>query len=245
MKDDQEIDQESAMPIEPKQLDHTELQILNLLKDKSSLKQKIYRQGREIFDRLKVILKEIVDHLIQEMDQYDDSVELYFKETNEMEAEIKFGGDVLIFSLHSNVFKFDESHGIMSSTYVEEDPSRAYCNTIQIYNFLSDSLKYSRLRDIGYLIARVFINKEKHFFVEGKRQLGFLYNDFEHMEMNDVYLRAIAESAILYALDFDLLVPPYNEVKEITVQQRLADHIYSQQTTAKRLGFKFEADRLE
>ncbi len=241
----EENNQNQEKHTSPVPLDNAEQQILFTLKDKASLKQKIYRQGREIFDRLKVILKEIVDNLDDEMHEYDNKVELYFKETNEMEAEIKFGGDVLIFSLHSNVFKFDESHGIMNTEYVEEDQTRAYCNMIQVYNFLSDSLKYSRLRDIGYLIARIFINKEQHFFVEGKRQLGFLYNDFEHMQINDVYLRAIAESAILYALDFDLLVPPYNEVKEITVQQRLAEHIYAQQTTAKRLGFKFEADRIE
>lgn len=242
MENDQKQPEPSKQPV---RLDPTESQILLTLKSKASLKQQIYRQGKDIFNRLKEILKEIVENLQQEMDHYDDYVELYFKETNEMEAEIKFGGDVLVFSLHSNVFKFDDAHEVMNSEYVEEDPSRAYCNIIQVYNFLADSLKYNRLRDIGYLIARIFINDEKHFFVEGKRQLGFLYNDFEHMEMNDVYLRAIAESAILYAMDFDLLVPPYNEVQEITVQQRLADHIYSQQTTAKRLGYKFEADRIE
>ncbi len=228
---------------EQHQLDPTEEKILAELKSKASLKQKIYRQGREIFDRLKIILKQIVEDLSDEMDDFDGNVELYFKETNEMEAEIKFGGDVLVFSLHSNVFKFDDSNSIMETEYIQEDPSRAYVNVIQVYNFLADSLKYNRLKDIGYMIARVFINKEQHFYVQGKRQLGFLYNDMPNMAMNDVYLRAIAESAIQYALDFDLLVPPYNEVKEITVQQRLAEHIYAQQTTAKRLGYKFEADR--
>ena len=32
--------------------------------------------------------------------------------------------------------------------------------------------------DLGYLIGRIFINHENHFMVQGKRQLGFLYNDF-------------------------------------------------------------------
>jgi len=100
----------------------------------------------------------------------------------------------------------------------------------------------NRLHDLGYLIARIFINKDKHFYVEGKRQLGFLYNDFQNMVMNEVYMRAICESAILYALDFDLLVPPYDQVKQITVQQRVAEHIQATQTTAKRLGFRFQAD---
>jgi len=33
---------------------------------------------------------------------------------------------------------------------------------ISIYNFLSDSFKFNRVNDIGYLIARVFTNKENH-----------------------------------------------------------------------------------
>ena len=37
---------------------------------------------------------------------------------------------------------------------------------------------------MGYCIGRIFINKENHYFVEGKRQLGFLYNDFMNSKMN-------------------------------------------------------------
>ena len=227
------------------QLSQTEQQILEALKSKACLKQKNYRQGRDLFDRLKEILKEIVNRLEDQMDEYDKSVELYFRETNDLEAEIKFGGDILIFSLHTNVFNFDDEHQISNLDYVQEDPSRAYCNMIQVHNFLADSIKYNRMKDLGYLIARVFVNKDMNFFVEGKRQLGFLYNDFSNMKMNDVYLRAIAESAMLYTIDFDLLVPPYNKVKAITVQQRLAEHIHAQQTTAKRLGFQFEQDTID
>jgi len=226
-------------------LSPTEEKILEALREKACLKQNIYRQGRELFGQLKLILKDLVDRLEDYMDEIDDDVELYFKETNELEAEIKFGGDVLVFSMHTNVFRFDDTHMIAESNYVKSESSRGYVNMIQIHNFLADSLKYNRLKDIGYLIARIFINKDQHFYVEGKRQLGFLYNDFDNMVINEVYLRAIAESAMLYTIDFDLLVPPYDKVKKITVQQRLSDHFQAQQTTAKRLGFTFEADRAE
>lgn len=216
--------------------------IMIALQERAVLKQHIYRQGKELFAEFKETMKVLVEELKEEMENIDDSVELYFKEKSEIEAEIKFGGDILVFSLHSNVFNFDEAHQISNLAYVQEDYTRGYCNMIQVHNFLSDSLKYNRMNDVGYLIARIFINKDKHFYVEGKRQLGFLYNDFANMIMNPVYMRAIVESAILYALDFDLLVPPYDQVKQITVQQRVAEHIQATQTTAKRLGFRFEAD---
>lgn len=224
------------------ELTDSQKKIFAELREKAGLKQKIYRQGRELFDRLKIILKDIIDNIESEMDEVDNSIELYFKETNDLEAEIKFGGDILVFSLHTNVFRFDEAHQVTNLDYVKEDPTRGFCNMIQIHNFLADSIKYNRMRDLGYLIGRIFVNKDHHFYVEGKRQLGFLYNDFPNMVINDVYLRAIAEAAIAHAIDFDLFVPPYDAVKEITVQQRMAEHLYSQQTTAKRLGFQFQQE---
>ena len=73
--------------------------------------------------------------------------------------------------------------------------------------FLSDSFKYNRLNDAGYLIARVFINKEKHFFVEGDKQLGMLFNDFVNQEINSTEIDKIINESMIYALNFDLQVP--------------------------------------
>ena len=66
--------------------------------------------------------------------------------------------------MHTNTFSFDKSHQIWNSSYVKEDEYKAYCGVINVYNFLSDSFKYNRANDLGYMIGRLFINKEKHFF---------------------------------------------------------------------------------
>ena len=52
--------------------------------------------------------------------------------------------------------------------YVKEDKMRSFCGVIHVYNFLNDSFKYNRLNDVGNLVARIFVNKDKHFFVEGE-----------------------------------------------------------------------------
>jgi hypothetical protein len=52
----------------------------------------------------------------------------------------------------------------------------------------------------------------------------------------------VLESAILYCLDFDLYAPSFDEVKEISVQQILESTIQQKIITAKRLGFRFQAD---
>ena len=216
--------------------------ILDSLKEKSTAKQFIYRSTVEIFQEFKTVLKEIQMDLNGVMSKYDKSVEITFRDNGIFEAEIKFSGDLLIFTMHSNVFNFDPDHNIFKSNYVQENPIRSYCGMIQVYNFLADSFKYNRANDLGYLVARIFINKEKHYFVEGKRQLGFLYNDFENAVIDKKAIKDIVESTILYAMSFDLLVPQYDSMKEISVSQKLEQIANAFLKTGKRLGFRFQAD---
>ena len=216
--------------------------IIESLKNKSSLKQDIFDITKDVFSNFKKNLNDIHTELNTEIMGFDDRVGFTVKETGDFEAELKFSGDVLVFTMHTNVFNFDSNHSIYKSDYIKEDPSRSYCGLIQIYNFLADSFKYNRNGDIGYLLARIFINKDKHFFIEGKRQLGFLYNDFANSEMNDVYIKAIIESAIIYAIDFDLLVPPYEAIQSITVQEMRSFKAEAGIRTGKRLGFQFSYD---
>ena len=103
-------------------------------------------------------------------------------------------------------------------------------------------MTYNRPNDLGYLIARIFINKENHYFVEGKRQLGFLYNDFSSLEFNEEAVRKVLESAILYSLDFDPFTPPYDQVIQVTVGEIQETEVQAKIATGKRLGFRFQTD---
>ena len=109
---------------------------------------------------------------------------------------------------------------------------------IQIYNFLSDSIKYNRLGDEGYLLARVFVNSENDFYVEGKRQLGFLYKELGKHKLDKKHRHNIIEQCMLYCLDFDLYVPPTDALNQITVQQKNYFNNPSGIATGKRLGFE-------
>ena len=128
------------------------------------------------------------------------------------------------------------------SSYIHEDNQRAYCGMINVYNFLADSFKYQRNDDSGYLVARIFINKDNHFFVDGKRQLGFLYNDFANAKISKTAIKNVMESAILYSLDFDLLTPSYDDMKEISISDVVELTRNMRIRTGKRLGFRFHAD---
>ena len=93
-----------------------------------------------------------------------DDVALEFTSNGEFDAQLKFAGDTLLFHMHSNVFDFPPDHQVSKSKYASEDKLRSFCGVINIYNFLSDSLKYNRLNDEGFLIGRIFINKENNEF---------------------------------------------------------------------------------
>ena len=60
-------------------------------------------------------------------------------------------------------------------------------------------------------------------------------------------MKSIIQSAIIYCLDFDLLAPKYDMVKEVTVKQinQLSDDLKLK--TGKRMGFIFQSnsDKIE
>ncbi|PLX06559.1 MAG: hypothetical protein C0596_14615 [Marinilabiliales bacterium] len=116
-----------------------------------------------------------------------------------------------------------------------------YSGIINIYNFLADSFKYNRLEDLGYLIGRIFINKDGTFFIEGRRELGFNFPQFGKNQVNEKNIRQLLEAAISYALRFDLLVPPYNDVKIVNVDHMKERINKSKMQTGKRLGFLYNA----
>lgn len=216
--------------------------IFNELKEKAILKQDVYNNLKLNFKVMKTILKEMADDLRDKMEKQDDRVKIEYRERGEYEAHLQFAGDILIFQMPSNVFQFDPSNSLWKTSYLGENANRGFCGIINIYNFLADSFKYNRIHDSGYMIARIFLNAENHFMVQGKRQLGFIYNDFINMTMSKDYMEKVIESAILYTLDFDLYTPPYDRVQEVSVQQinSVADKQHLK--TGKRLGFVFHAD---
>ncbi len=216
--------------------------ILKTLVEKSSMKQDVYANTLKAFGVLKSVAKSLAFELSKEIAQKDKRVVIEFKEKGEFEFELRVAGDLLIFAMHTNIFEFDKNHQVWKSSYIKDDHYRTFCGMINIYNFLNDSFKYSRINDLGYVIGRIFVNKEDHYFLEGKKQLGFMYNDFVHAVVDENAIKAVLESTILYCLNFDLYTPPFDSVKEISVMDMQSVSESMQIKTGKRLGFRFQAD---
>lgn len=219
--------------------------ILEGVRRKATFKQKVYRNTIDRFKLLKSVLDELAGEYNKRYASDEIKIPFIFRNKSEFEVELEFGGDILVFMMHTNVFEFSRNHEVMNTRYVRENTDRSYCGVFMIFNFLADSFRYNRQNDIGYMIGRVFVNLENHYFIEGKKEVGQLYNNFETGILDKQTLRTLVESALRYTINFDLLSPPFDQVKEVALMDIQASITYSQLKTGKRLGFRFQGDHEE
>jgi len=218
------------------------MMIVDTLKSKSVLKEKVFDNTAEAFMLVKEILKNLSREVNINLSGIDPRIRMEYTDRSSFDAQLKVAGDMLLFSMHSNIFQFDREHPAWKTAYIQKNKFNAYSGIINIYNFLADSFKYSRLDDLGYLIARIFINHENQYFVEGKRQMGMLFTNYGNEEYSKEALQTIVYTAINYSLEFDLLVPPYDTIKIASVGQAESKIQHSKLITGKRLGFLFNSD---
>jgi hypothetical protein len=216
--------------------------LVSAIISKSSLKQEVYTKTLGVFDTFKKVSEEFVKSNKGVIKKASYPLLFEFSDRGAFEFQIKFGSDILIFFMHSNVFEIPRDHAVMKSGYIREDKTRSYCGIIHIFNFLADSFRYNRENDIGYCIGRIFVNRETHYFTEGKREIGLLYNNFAGSILDRKAVQTILHSSILYTLNFDLLTPPYDNIKEVSVKEIQTTLDAMSISTGKRLGYRFQAD---
>ncbi|MDA3911857.1 MAG: hypothetical protein PF448_10920 [Bacteroidales bacterium] len=217
-------------------------QIIKTLLEKSQVKQMVYDNTKEAFKTIKGILQDIVSEYNADLINADKRVLLEYRDRGVFEAEIRIAGDLLIFNMHSNIFEFPREHQIWKAASAKEDPLSTYSGIINIYNFLADSFKYNRAEDVGYLIGRIFINKNNHYFIEGQKELGSTYPSFDENKTTEETLKKVIDGTILYALKFDLLVPPLKNIQLATVNQMKERINKSKIQTGKRVGFNYNTE---
>lgn len=213
--------------------------IHRIIRDKAILKQDVFYNTQQVFQDLRIVLKEVLADIESRFGGADARVTFDLRDKGDFQTEMKIAGDVLIFQMHTNVFQIDQSHSLWKSGYLKDHPENSYVGIINIYNFLADSFKYQRMTDVGYLIGRIFVNHEDHFLVQGKRQLGYQFNDFVNAKLDHAAMTQVIEAAVMYTLDFDLLTPPYENMQILSVEEIQGLGHSQVLATGKRLGFQF------
>ncbi|GGG47341.1 hypothetical protein [Hymenobacter glacieicola] len=215
-------------------------QIFDGLKQKSSAKQAIYRNTLATFDLLRKVSQELVVELSRKITPVDSTVIIEYRPVNDMEFHIRFSGDLLVFVLHSNIVTFPEDYGPMATQYVQDDFRRRFFGHIMAYNFMADSIKYQRMNDPGYLVGRLLINIDQHYFLEGVQQLELPDNDMSDNLVTEDALKLFVESAMIAAVNNDLIAPPLDDIQKISVKQKLENQ---QVSRGSKVGFSFSNEQ--
>ncbi len=226
-----------------KELNKNREHLLKLLLDKSALKQDVADDCEKVFMSFKKAICKELDAL--KLKIKDPRIRLNYEDKGEHEIHAYIGSDVLVFNLHRNVFKMPDNDPLWGTAYFRSNENNGYFGIINIFNFLAESFLQHRINDSGYLIGRIFINHERHFYVEGKGHLGSLFRDTQNSVVNDEVIAAIVQLAFAYALQFDLHIPPFDYFSEITVEQIQLMGESLKLETAKRLGFKMKSEESE
>ena len=217
--------------------------VIELLKERSILKQEVYATTLECYKKFKTVVEEELTEFKTQIS--DDRVRLKFDYNGDFETHAYVGSDVLVFNMHKNIFTFPNENPIWKNSYIEDDTHLGYFGVINVYNFLAESFLQKRMNDAGYLIGRIFINKVGHFIIEGKGKLSYYFRNIRTNVFDIETMKKIFEIAVKHAAEFDLHTPPYSKVSIVSVQQIKTLSSAQELKTGKRLGFKFEAEHEE
>ncbi len=195
--------------------------IVEILLNKSTVKQKTYRNVCTAFKQMEEEARLMVDVISAKTTERDQDIKLSVESVNAQEFHIRVAGDLLVFILHTNIITLPEDYDYNKSNYVADQPLRKYLGQINVYNFMADSFEFNRLNDPGYLLARLLINSENHFIVEGDRQVGFMFESASVKPLEKVDLDILIKLIISQAADNDLVVPPFPKIRSISVREKL------------------------
>ncbi len=220
--------------------------IAKMLVNKCSSKQQAFHNLESAFEQVYEESVHILETLKAEIaDSADPGVQVSISRISEQEFQVKIAGDMLVFLMHTNIVTLPPEHAVNQSPYVADAPERKFLGQINVYNFMADSFKYNRLNDPGYLLARMFVNADGHFLVEGDGQLGYMFNDISQHKLSDSDISIFIQLLIVKAVETDLVTPDFPKLRTITLNQKQT--LSSALGMGQKIGFQmsFEGDKPE
>jgi hypothetical protein len=183
-----------------------------------------------------LIIKSLKEKAVMKLEIYKQSKELFklFKE-NLQEINVDLAGQV-----NTGETKLGFNYAEKS----DHEASISFAGDTLIFHLHSNVFNFDKSHFM-YNSPYIKQDEDRAYCSEGKRQLGYLYNDFSTSIMNKETSMSVIESAVLYAIDFDLLTPNYEQVKQVSIGEIYYHSEMLQQKTGKRMGFLFQADNLD
>jgi len=207
------------------------------LETRASLKQKVWKVTQQFFETLESEVNKLAESLRGSIDTKEVVIEV--NEVGEHEFNMKFGSDVLVFGMQTNIVTFDENYYLMKIKGVKENKNLSYFGQVMIYDFMADSVKYERTGDAGYLIARLLINADNTFFTEGVKGLHYLFPP-GGTEITVENIALFIKKALVVTIESDLMGQDFGQLKQITLGEKLARN--KEIGYDSKIGFKMSHD---
>ena len=213
--------------------------LVNLLADKATLKQDVFKQTCVTFEKIKQIARTLSKNIIENDSIDHNKIHVEFEEINKYEFQLKIGSDIIVFMMKTNVFALPNTSKHSHHSYFKESWKHQYFGQIVVYDFIADSVKFNRVDDVGYLIQRLFINIDNHFLVEGLQNIEYKYANILKNIVDQNVLETLIEQAIYVSIDTDLVSTSYAENFSMTVEQRLEKRY---QSSGTKVGFQMNSE---
>lgn len=208
--------------------------VTDLLNTKAKLKQDVAATTTAVFAQLKATIQDHVLPLKETLT--DERIRLSVEEKGEQEVRMMIGSDAIFFLKHSNVFLREELLPEAQSTDAK-CTQKTYHGVVNIFNFLADSVEQNRFNDAGFLVGRILIGDAKSIMLETKERLEIFEIDDANNTVENI-LQHILENILVLSINFELNLPEYALLEEVSLNQILASSTQMQMKTSKRLGFK-------
>ena len=84
--------------------------IIEKLSNKASLNQQVFDNTFSVFGNLKEILHEMSSEIDDTLEEAGKEARIEYRDRGKFEAQLQIADDILIFSMHSNIFEFNREH---------------------------------------------------------------------------------------------------------------------------------------
>jgi hypothetical protein len=122
--------------------DDKKMAIIGTLKEKSMLKQKVFDNTLESFCVVKDVLKNLSKEVNASLSGMDSRIRLEYTDRSNFDAQIKVAGDILLFSMHSNIFQFDREHPAWKTPYIQKNKYNIQVlSTITIFSTIHSNIR--------------------------------------------------------------------------------------------------------
>lgn len=211
------------------------MQIDEIIKEsiqRNNVKETALINGNNLFAIFETVFRQLTIE-----NSFSDIFKSKLLKVTSNEIQFQFGNEVIIALIHPQSINAAGVIQANSEKYIKENALRTICSMVLIYSFRLHALEKSEAESNGFLLARIFINADNHFFVESHQPQPFLWNQIGDNEVKQESVKQILSNCLHLSQQIQLYAPSYSDISVINLSDKDLILENSNSNNAHRLGF--------